>query len=132
MAQVVIDGRPDIFGLPRFDVWGRAKKFPKYVYSVTGNGCLVHKIAGVRIKWWEVDKGGDRLIRSDTPVMLAETVCGTSRFLDRAKTCAVPRPDAILCGRCHGEPATFGRKSNPSITRRQAHDRLGCIAEFVE
>ncbi len=131
---IVIEGRPD-FGNWDFGVT-HAKKFPKYVYSqAASNGCLIHKIASVELRWWEAEF--DHMVRRDKPKMIAHTVCGVSKFLTYglrrgiALTCAVPKPDAVLCGRCHGESPNFPRKSPESwIKRRAAKLKLGCIAEF--
>jgi hypothetical protein len=41
-------------------------------------------------------------------------------------TSEIPDRNAVLCGRCHGEPATFSRKRVQSITKQWAHDHLGC------
>jgi len=63
--------------------------------------------------------------------MIAETVCGQTIFLcdHKGMTCALPKKNAVLCGRCHGEEATFGKHSKKGITRREAKLRIGCAAE---
>jgi hypothetical protein len=126
-------GRPDFPGWNRFGIT-EAKTFPKYVYSANKMGFLMHKIAKVELHWWEACDGGERLVRRDKPRMIAHTVCGDSRFLEpgRAHTCCLPKPDAVLCGRCHGRPATFrGRKEN-EVSKQFAKDHLGCFIEVWE
>lgn len=128
MSPIVIDGRPDL-PYSRFGVT-RAKHFPKYVYSANKMGLLIHKIASVDLHWYiPIDKG-ERLARLDKPRMIATTVCGQNKFLEpgRAHTCVMPEPSAVLCGRCHGEPATFRRDGKNGMTKQYARDHLGCIA----
>ncbi|SRR6266851_1526846 len=121
---------------PRPDNWDfgitYAKKFPPYVYSANGMGCLIHKVVHVEIHWWEYS--WETLVRRDTPVMIAETICGMHKRLEtgrmRSALCAVPKPDAVLCGKCHGAPANFPRKNPASrAARYEARRKLGCIAE---
>jgi hypothetical protein len=42
------------------------------------------------------------------------------------KMCIVPDPEAVLCGRCHGEWPTFSARRKARIKKRWAHDHLGC------
>jgi hypothetical protein len=131
MTQVIIEGRPD-FGNWDFGVT-HAKRFPKYVYSqAKSNGCLIHKIADVELRWWEAHF--DYMVRLDTPKVIAHTVCGMAKFITHglrkgnALTCAVPKPDAVLCGKCHGETCSFPRKDPASKQKRkEAKLKLGCI-----
>lgn len=132
--DIVIKGRPD-FANRSFGIT-RAKKFPPYVYSSNRMGSLVHKIHHVDLWWWTPDprNGGSDLVRLKRPRMLAHTACGNVRFLtsDRARTCIVPKPDAILCGRCHGDVHTFGKDgwaTKAGITRTAANAKLGCIVQ---
>jgi hypothetical protein len=49
---------------------------------------------------------------------------------ERTRTCTIPEPDALLCGRCHGEPATFGKHGKATkagVKRADAHVKLGCL-----
>lgn len=134
VPRIVVRGRPDFYNRD----FGRteAKKFPPYVYSTDGTGCLVHKIARVELYWYRVGGVGDYLVRLNEPRMTAYTVCGAMRYLTprASRTCVVPDPDAILCGRCHGDVATFGKYGpalKAGITRREAHTKLGCVVEGV-
>lgn len=128
----VIHGRPD-FANPEFGIT-RAKKHAPYVFSIRGLSCLVHKVAYVEIRWFNYGPGGHTLIRTDTPKMIANTVCGYHFFLEakRSRTCQIPDPAAVLCGRCHGEVATFG-KDGPAqqagISKQAAHIALGCAVK---
>ena len=131
-GPTVIDGRPDLQG----GAGGRygitvAKKFPPYVFSTRG-GSLVHKVAYVELWWWDVGRNGHTLVRRVSPRMHAHTVCGMTFFLraTRNRTCQVPSPEALLCGRCHGEPATFGpygEGTRDGWTRKSASVKLGCV-----
>jgi hypothetical protein len=129
MSRIVTDGRPDFPGWKRFGIT-QAKHFPKYVYSANKMGLLIHKIAKVDLHWWEPIDQGERLARLDKPRMIATTVCGQNKFLSpgRAHTCAVPDPRAVLCGKCHGQPATFAKNRVPKVTKEYARDHLGCMA----
>jgi hypothetical protein len=128
----IVEGRPD-FANTRFGVT-RAKKHPAYVFSTTVNSSLIHKIAHVDLHWYEVVHNGHALARRKEPFMIAHTVCGQTKFLNRqrSKTCEIPAPDAILCGRCHGEPATFGPDgagTKAGITRHTGFLKLGCAVQ---
>ena len=130
--QNVIYGRPD-FANHGFGVT-LAKKFPPYVFSIGANACLVHKVKRVEIRWWQVAGHGEKLVKLTKPRMIAILACGEFRFLasDRTRTCMVPNPDAILCGRCHGELAPFGKHGTArkaGITVQQAHVKLGCVVK---
>ena len=121
-----VHGRPD-FAEPG---WGDtfAKRHPPYVFAIRKNAGLIHKIERVRLQWWQIHY--DKLVRANRPNQLAETVCGMSFSLraSRARTCVVPRMDAFLCGRCHGEFATFGKRGlGRSVKRAEAHVKLGCV-----
>jgi len=130
-----IDGRPD-FGNWEFGVT-HAKHALPYVHSTWRNACLVHKVADVRMRWY--DAKGSWLQRRDTPSVIAETVCGQFVFLGtdnrrlRGKMCKIPDPNAVLCGRCHGELPTFSAKRKWRIKKRWAKDHLGCkgITEVI-
>lgn len=121
---------------PHPDNWGfgvtYAKKFAPYVYSANGMGCLIHKVAEVSIHWWEYEMNW--LVKRDVPVMIAQTVCGMHKRIEtgrmRSALCAVPKPDAVICGKCHGMPVNFPRKDPKSKEqRRAAKATLGCMAE---
>jgi hypothetical protein len=128
----VIHGRPDFsdrdFGKTR------ASKHPPYVFGLRGVSCLVHKIAYVELHWWRVAGHGEKLVKMKRPVMIAVTPCAQSFRLEGriCRTCRVPSPDALLCGRCHGEGATFpkrGRAYKSGLTRHEAHVKLGCVVQ---
>jgi hypothetical protein len=111
---------------------GTSKRHPAYVYSINGNACLMHKVRDVTIHWYALIDGGHRMGRLKQPAMIANAVCGMSFALDpkRTRTCAVPEPDSVLCGRCHGEPPTFGKHgagTKAGLKRAEAHVKLGCI-----
>lgn len=132
MSQNIIQGRPD-FTDRNFGVT-RAKRHAKYVYSNL-NGLLLHKIAHVQLRWY--DAGGDHLIRRETPHASITTICGQTFFGGktrrggkvRATMCELPKPDAVLCGRCHGEGPVFGKDSTPGVTKQEAKTRLGCVVQ---
>jgi hypothetical protein len=128
-----IRGRPD-FSDRRFGIT-EAKKYPPYVFGIRGVSCLVHKVLCVELHWWRC--GGSRgefLVKLKRPVMIAQTNCQQHFRLDPdiARTCRVPNPDALLCGRCHGEGATFGKRGpskKEGLTRQEAHVKLGCVVQ---
>ncbi len=131
-TEEVIEGRPD-FQNHEFGVT-YAKKFPLYIFSVRGPAAVVHKIAAVRLKWYRVGDRGECLIRLKQPTMTATLVCGGFRFLvgEATRTCHIPKPDAVLCGRCHGEVASFGKNGaaiKAGITREVAKVKLGCMVK---
>lgn len=131
-TEGVIPGRPDFCNFNYLTT--NAKKFPPYVFSIRGGSALVHKVQCVRLRWWEPQREtrGQNLVKLRDPIVTAHTVCGMFYRLrsDRSRTCRVPSPDALLCGRCHGEPATFGKHgkgTREGIPRRVAHVKLGCV-----
>ena len=128
----IIHGRPD-FADPYFGVTV-AKKHPPYVFSINANAALVHKIRSVELRWWKVGGvRGECLVRLHRPRLIANTLCGTFFFLNGAKsrTCQIPSPEALLCGRCHGVGAIFDRVTcrtkDGTLTRSDAHVKLGCM-----
>jgi len=127
-TDYVIDGRPDLrnheFGITT------ASKHPPYVFSIRGASALVHKVARVRLHWFRLAAGGDKLVRVNRPLAVADCVCGQFFRLEPeiSRTCRVPEPDALLCGRCHGEPASFGKHGAARGAKRMdAHIKLGCV-----
>jgi hypothetical protein len=107
--------------------WMPAKRFQKYVYSTSKNGCLIHKVNSVRLRWW--DYNFHCLMRRQSPHVLATTTCGINFFIDgtKAKTCEIPNPDAVLCASCHGEGRNFPRGKEHKISKELAKIRKGCI-----
>lgn len=108
-----------------------AKKFPPYVFSQRG-GALVHAVDRVEIHWWLIAGSGDIYVRTDKPKMVAVTRCNYVFHLEpgRSRTCKVPSRDALLCGRCHGQPATFGPDGEAQahgVSFQEARTRVGCI-----
>lgn len=106
-----------------------AKRHPAYVYSIRGASGLMHRVARVTIDHYAIVTM-HKLGRLKAPAMIAECVCGMSFPLlpSCSRTCTVPDPTALLCGRCHGQPATFGRHCRGrGISRQEAHVRLGCV-----
>ena len=128
-----IYGRPDL----QDHSFGKtvARKHPPYVFGIRGVSCLVHKVRQVELYWWRVGgRGGDSLVKLKQPVMIAQTMCSQSFRLDGdvCRACRVPSPDALLCGRCHGEGATFpkhGPAKLSGLTRQEAHVKLGCVVQ---
>ena len=106
----------------------RAKRHPAYVHSVNRNACLMHKVAYVEIQHYALIAGGHKMGRLKQPAMMAHTVCGYCFSLtpERSRTCAVPLPNAVLCGRCHGQLPTFRRDVTSTAAKREARVKLGC------
>lgn len=110
-----------------------ATKHPAYVFSINANAGLMHKIANVELHWY-TPRGNGVVTRKARPKMIAHTVCGMNFFLrpEKTRTCEVPNPDAILCGRCHGEVPSFSKKhggKHANTNRAEAHVKLGCIVK---
>lgn len=122
-------GRPD-FSDP---TWGktRSRKHPPYVFSIRGASALVHKIAYVEMHWWKIANHRDGVIRVRRPLMYAQTMCGMGfRLAGKAsRTCYVPNPEALLCGRCHGQLPTLSKRSGIKVNRKEAHVKLGCVVK---
>jgi hypothetical protein len=126
--------------------WARsfAKKHPKYVYS-RRHGMLLHEIAKMEFQWWQLGDSGKYWVRRTSPRVTYTTKCGhfffgpdpESKYAKdkppKVAICELPKPDAVLCGRCRGESAVFARgcQTKPGgPTRQQAKARLGCVAEI--
>jgi len=133
--EITIEGRPDFhnhgFGLTK------AKKHPKYVHSK--QGMLMHLIADIDLSWWSAQF--DHLVRRKKPRMIIRTVCGHTFFVTKgaykgerkvSEMCNLPKPNAVLCGRCHGTGAIWGKNKKAEITKQEARARLGCVIEGVE
>lgn len=110
----------------------RARRHPAYVYSINKNGTLMHRVFEVEIQHYAFIGSGGKLGRLKQPAMMARTVCGYTFSLtpDRARTCRVPLPDSVLCGRCHGEPATWAKGTKVTkagVNKAEANVRLGCV-----
>ncbi len=117
--------------------WGReerdvtlAKKHPPYIYGTSHNACLIHKINHVRLRWG-YGSNGEYLIRLASPMMIAVTNCHMWWSLDsaRAKTCSIPRPDAVLCAACHGLGRNFPKNREHAVKRETAKILKGCVVE---
>lgn len=110
----------------------RAKRFPKYAYGRIGFAMLIHKIAYVDLRWYEVGSGGGFLYRINKPHMTAHCNCGEMVYIDSTKgnVCEIPAPDAVLCGRCHGEGPVWpkNRQVEGKPTKKEAKVRIGCVA----
>ena len=124
-------GRPDLNCiLPRESRWWitKAKRHMPYVHSTSRNACLIHKVASVQLRWY--DGAYDFMRRREKPSICANCVCGQTIYLNNGKRsgkmCEIPDPNAVLCGRCHGEIATFSLNRTVRIKRRWAKDHLGC------
>jgi hypothetical protein len=121
------------FRCPTFGVTV-ARRHPPYVFSVRGVSCLVHKVRRVEVHWYRISDGGHGLVRMRRPVLIDQTHCAQHFRLEAgaSRTCRVPSPEALLCGRCHGERATFAKRGpsrQEGITRQAAHVRLGCVVD---
>ncbi len=107
------------------------KRHPAYVYSVNKNACLMHKVHHVEIHWYAL-VSGSVMGRLKQPAMIAHTACGDTRIItpERSRTCHIPLVGSVLCGRCHGEPATFGKHGSGTksgLKREEARVKLGCL-----
>lgn len=120
--------------------WGKeereytiVKSHIPYVYATSRNACLIHKIDHVRLQWWACGPRGAYLVRLQSPRMIAVTNCQQWMSLDgtKAKACALPRPDAVLCKRCHGEGTNFPHGRSHEVPKALAKIKLGCIASGV-
>lgn len=69
------------------------------------------------------------MVRLQSPRMLAITNCQQWVSIDgtKGKTCALPRPDAVLCARCHGEGTNFPHGRTHKVPMSLAKIRLGCV-----
>lgn len=127
--QIIVKGRPD-FQDHKFGVT-RALKHPTYVFG-NGAGLLVHKILYVELQWYDVGPPGDHLVRRNDPKISIHTCCGQVFFYGERRgkqpstMCEMPRPEAILCGRCHGEGPIFGKGKEWRVSKKDAKNALGC------
>ncbi len=131
MSETWINGRPDLAD----QSFGQTviAKHPKYVYSTSHGAMLMHKILYVKAYWYEAQY--DRLLRLETPELIAVAVCQQAFFIHlphderkfRASFCDLPKPEAVLCGACHGEPRPFGKRGKPPCSKELAKIRLGCL-----
>jgi hypothetical protein len=125
----LVKGRPDFrtqdFGITTL------KKFPPYAYCLGKGGALIHKLVRVQCRWYDVSNCGNDLVRRDEPHLTGFTSCGMMISLDGARGtyCALPDPNAVLCGRCHGTGPIWGKHGSKKISRKDAHKLLGCIAQ---
>lgn len=139
MTGQLIPGRPDL-GCGRNSDFGKTylKRFPPYVYSLLG-GMLVHRVLRVEAQWYRaatIKEPGDALERLQSPRLTIEAVCGYSFYAgphlkqERARACSVPKPDAVLCGRCVGTGPVFGRGlAELAVRRSEARRLVGCLVE---
>lgn len=134
-------GRPDFRGGGMEWATTRAKRHPKYVYG-TKQGLLLHEIAKMELQWWQLSGNGHYWRRVKSPRVYYTTKCGMNFFgpdpespykkdaNGKATVCELPKPDAVLCGRCKGEPPIFAKGSQPKPggpTRQEARARIGCV-----
>jgi hypothetical protein len=112
-----------------------ASRFPPYVFSTSGNGLLVHRVEHLQLQWyaWSEELG---LTWQTLPAAIAKCICGQTFLVSsggRARFCQQPHPEAVLCGRCQGQPPPFGHQSAFSQlptrkekrrARREAHAHL--------
>lgn len=130
--SAVVEGRPDF----QDHEFGRtlATRHPAYAYSRHGAGLLVHRVAAVEFSWYEPVGWGQRLARLRSPRVTIRLVCGPFRHQRSTAFCAVPSSKALLCGRCHEIPATFGRDgvaTRLGVPKSAARRLLGCMPELV-
>lgn len=109
----------------------RAKRHPAYVYSTNRNSALMHKVDHVKISHYAI-VGMHQIGRLKQPAMVAVTACGYffPLLAERSRTCQVPSPGSILCGRCHGTGSVFTKRqraqTKDGVSRAEAHVRLAC------
>lgn len=110
----------------------RVKKHPKFVHGKVGSAMLLHKVQYVEARWYAY--GMHEFTRLQHPSLAARAVCGARFHLEagRAGVCELPAPDAVICGMCSGKGRIFGRNGSNHVTKRQAKDRLGCVAEGTQ
>lgn len=113
------------------------KRHPPYVHGA--RGMLLHEVREVELWWYDFALSGTGLVRLKSPRMIIRTKCDQTFFgqsplargtKQRAKTCQLPKPGAVLCGRCRGEGPVFARGCKPGrsgIDRHEARARLGCV-----
>jgi hypothetical protein len=129
----IIPGRPDLDwyksgrSTPRPGVTV-AKRHPPYVHGKIGMAQLLHKVMRLELRWYEVGPDGHHMRRLHSPSMMATTVCGHVFYIGtRAQTCEMPKPDTVMCGRCHGTGPNFGKHGINNVSRQEAKVRLGCV-----
>lgn len=100
-----------------------------YVYGTNRNNALIHVVRHLRLRWWTYGADGHCLVRLQSPRMTAVTRCGRYISLNgvRGKTCALPRPDAVLCKACLGKGRNFPRGETHEVPVELARVRLGCV-----
>lgn len=116
---------------------GKAIKL-KTEYVFSNRGLLIHKIASAKARWWDITGyRGRLLVRLKRPHISITTNCGRNIHATswrapgkwKATLCVLPKPDAVMCGKCNGELPTFGKHSKIDITKPEARRRLGCVIE---
>jgi hypothetical protein len=107
--------------------WVPVKRFRKYVFSTSKNGCLIHRVMDAKLRWW--DHTWHYMLRRQHPYIIAHSYCGLSFRIDstKAKTCDIPAPDAVLCAACHGEGRNFPRGKEHKISKELAKIHKGCM-----
>ncbi len=149
VQTVTVDGEVRTVGRPDFHGGGMewattiARKHPKYIYA-TKHGLLMHEIAVMELRWWELGPGGHYWIRRKSPRVSYKTRCGMFFFgfdpeaelpkdrPSKSTVCELPRPDTVLCGRCQGNEPVFakGCQTKPGgPSRYEARARLGCVVK---
>ena len=103
----------------RRELFTVAKRFLPYIHSISGNAKLVHRVLSVELRWYWWDAEG-YFGRQVSPRMIAFTMCGQMFHEGRARLCAEPKSEALLCGRCHGQPPLFGKSSPERLAGRRA------------
>jgi len=141
--ELRVNGRPDWHGGGMTWAQTTVKRHPKYVYG-TKMGKLLHEIEKVRLVWWQLGGHGSYFFRVSSPRVYFETKCGycffgsdpTNTFRSsrksKATVCELPKPDAVLCGRCRGEGAVFGKLGKVGrggVTYKEARERIGCTVQ---
>lgn len=133
-------GRPDHNGGGTDWMRTVAKRHPAFVYG-RRMGMLLHTVARMELQWWTLGDSGNYWVRRTSPKVYYTTKCGMFFFGSdpdslgkkppKALVCELPKPDAVLCGRCQGKGPTFAKGTQPrpgGPTRKEARARIGCVA----
>jgi len=101
----------------------------------------------MKLQWWQLGDSGSYWRRRKSPRITYSTKCGMFFFgpdpeseyrrdkPSKAVACELPRPNAVLCGRCRGQGPVFAKGTQPKPngpTRYEARERLGCVVNGVE
>src|SRR3990167_1005100 len=85
IETIEVNGEIRTVGRPDFHCHGMkwadtvARKHPKYVYG-RKQGLLMHEIAEMQFRWWQLGSGGHYWIRRKSPRTYYRTKCGMFFF----------------------------------------------------